>query len=101
MFPLVWYNTEYWLIPKIEKATLCNRRDMSTLGFAWIPEFIGARYVFVLLVCHAERSLGWNYFKLCQRMSWDSKSKSLLEVSIMEVMKRDTAWEVGQSLKKP
>lgn len=47
--PWCWM-TKYWLIPKTAKATFGNGREMTTLGFAWIQEFIGAGDIFVFLV---------------------------------------------------
>lgn len=79
MFPSIWDDTEYWLIPKIARATLYNRRDMSTLGFAWIPEFTGARDVLYfwcamqrdclagIILSSAKECLGTPRAKACEK----------------------------------
>ena len=49
MFPPVLDDIEYWLTPTIAKVTFGNRRMMTTLEFARIREFTGARITFIFL----------------------------------------------------
>lgn len=89
-----------WVILKRAKATFGNRREITTLEFAWIPEFIGARDVFIfgeLNVCHREKVQHWSHFKFCQRISWESKSKSLCEMKVKSIIYRDDPGEAGES----
>ena len=99
MFPLVLDDIEYWLTPKIAKATLGNRRMMTALEFARVPEVTGARsYTHIsgqIYMYCAEGLLCRHHFKFCRRMLWDSKSKSLCEISILTVRDRDAPREAG------
>ena len=70
----------FWMTQSTDLHLKYQKQPLATgetLGFVWITEFIGARDVFVFLGCHAKRLLGWSHFKLCQIMSWDSKSKKV------------------------